>query len=164
MAEKQQKNQKIECNFYDNPLEYPEVKQEYEKWLEEKKEIDFEQILILSEELVCKNKFIAENISKIIRSIQVDEFQDTQEEQYQILAAIVKNNKSINIVFVGDVNQGIYGSLGGIAKNQKQLEELFQVSIKKEYLSGCYRSTQRIVDYYKNFEIVIQEYFVVEMN
>lgn len=46
----------IECNFYDNPLEYPEVKQEYEKWLEEKKEIDFEQILILSEELVCKNK------------------------------------------------------------------------------------------------------------
>ena len=144
----------IECNFYDNPLEYPEVKQEYEKWLEEKKEIDFEQILILSEELVCKNKFIAENISKIIRSIQVDEFQDTQEEQYQILAAIVKNNKSINIVFVGDVNQGIYGSLGGLAKKQKQLEELFQVSIKKEYLSGCYRSTQRIVDYYKNFEIV----------
>lgn len=47
------KELEIECNFYDNPLEYPEVKQEYEKWLEEKKEIDFEQILILSEELVC---------------------------------------------------------------------------------------------------------------
>ena len=144
----------IQCNFSDNPLDYPKVKEEYEKLLKERKEIDFEQILILSEELVCKNKFIAENISKIIRSIQVDEFQDTQEEQYQILAAIVKNNKSINIAFVGDVNQAIYGSLGGIAKNLKQLEQLFQVNIKEEYLSGCYRSTQRIVDYYKNFEIV----------
>ena len=60
--------------------------------------------------------FIAENIAPIIRSVHIDEFQDTNELQYEILAEIVKYNKEINVIFVGDINQGIFGSLGGEAK------------------------------------------------
>ncbi|GEM_PF-3588429 len=43
------------------------------------------------------------------------------ELQYSILAKIYKANKSISLMFVGDVNQAIYGSLGGITKCKAEL-------------------------------------------
>lgn len=49
----------------------------------------------------------------------MDEFQDTNELQYSILSTIYKANKSIILMFVGDVNQAIYSSLGGVAKGKK---------------------------------------------
>lgn len=143
---------KISCGFRD-PLTYPEIKREYLKLLLKKKEIDFELILLLSLKLVNEHPFIAENISYIIRSIHIDEFQDTNNFQYEIIAAIVKKNKHINVIFVGDVNQAIFGGLGGKIKTVEELEHLFEITFKKDVLSGCYRSTQRIINYYKNFEI-----------
>ena len=143
----------IECEHFENPLQKPGVRAIYEKRLIERKEIDFEQILSVSEQLLKGKKFIAKNVSQIIRSIHVDEFQDTHEDQNQILSSLLKENKIINIIFVGDINQAIYGNLGGIAKSKEELESLLQVEITEEKLSGCYRSTQRIIDYYTNFEI-----------
>lgn len=141
-------------NYYDNPLNYPDIRELYYQKLARQKEIDFQQILSISKELVSQNPFIAENISKTIRCIHVDEYQDTQEEQYQILAPIVKANKCLNIMFVGDVNQAIYGGLGGVAKTREQLNDLMMRDFKEDYLSGCYRSTQRIVNFYTHFEIL----------
>lgn len=51
-------------------------------------------ILELSDTLLSEHPFIAENISHIIRSIHVDEFQDTNALQYSILAKIVQANKN----------------------------------------------------------------------
>ncbi len=119
----------------------------------ENKEIDFDMILQYSQELIEQNDFIAQNISSIIRSIHVDEYQDTNEKQYIILSSIIKANKNINIIFVGDVNQAIYFNLGGVAKSATEIRELFSVDFEEEYLDGCYRSTQRIIDYYVNYEV-----------
>ena len=138
---------------FDNPLNYPVIKENYEYLLKKNKEIDFSMILRYSLELVRKNSFIAENLSKIIRSIHVDEYQDTNEWQYNILAEIVQKNRKINVVFVGDKNQAIYGNLGGIVKTRIELEKLYGIAFREECLDGCYRSTQRLVDYYTNFEI-----------
>lgn len=129
-----------------------DVKKVYEERLKESKEIDFDMILKISRDLVCNNNFIAENISSLIRSIHVDEYQDTNELQYEILAGIFKANKKINMLFVGDPNQAIYRGLGGVAKSIEELESMFESNFVKEELNGCYRSTQRIVEYYKNFE------------
>ena len=117
------------------------------------KEIDFDMILQYSQELIEQNVFIAQNISEIIRSIHIDEYQDTNERQYVILAAIVRANKSINVLFVGDVNQAIYRNLGGVAKSANEIRTLFPIKFTEECLDGCYRSTQRIVDYYVNYEV-----------
>lgn len=138
---------------YNDPLSYPSIKSEYIRRLSLNKEIDFDMILNLSDKLLTDFPFIAENISSIMRSIHVDEFQDTNELQYAILAKIVGKNKSINVVFVGDVNQAIYGGLGGVAKSAASLSKQFGIEFKSDCLAGCYRSTQRIVDYYRNFEI-----------
>lgn len=125
----------------------------YYNFIEQKREIDFDQILEYSLELVIQNSFVAQNISKIIRSIHVDEYQDTNEKQYNILSTMIKANKKINILFVGDVNQAIYGNLGGVAKTADEIRVMFPVEFVECCLEGCYRSTQRIVDYYVNYEV-----------
>lgn len=117
------------------------------------KEIDFDMILQYSQELIEHNDFIAQNISNIIRSIHVDEYQDTNEKQYAILAVLVKSNTNINVLFVGDINQAIYCNLGGVAKSSNEIRILFSIKFTEKCLDGCYRSTQRIVDYYVNYEV-----------
>lgn len=131
----------------------PKVKEKYDKLLNDRKEIDFDLILYLSKELIKKNSFIAQNISFMIRSIHVDEFQDTNELQYEIIAELIKSNNRINILFVGDVNQAIYSGLGGVAKSYEEISHMCDVDFKQEILNGCYRSSNRIIDYYRNFEV-----------
>ena len=143
----------LRLNPYDDPFEYRKVQIAYDKLLEENKEIDFDMILRLSNELLSSNPFIASNLSSTINSILVDEFQDTNELQYLILSAIYKSNHSIELMFAGDVNQAIYGSLGGVAKNKSELESLYDTTFIAMSLTGCYRSTQRLVDLYRSFEI-----------
>lgn len=142
----------ITCG-YDHPLSFPEIREKYDQLLVVKKEIDFDLILSLSYDLVKANSFICENIARIVRSIHVDEYQDTKELQYQILAEIIKANTAINLLFVGDVNQAIYGTLGSVAKSASEIRTLYPIEFREETLNGCYRSTQRLVDYYAQFEI-----------
>lgn len=51
------------------------------------------------------------------------------------------------------MNQAIYGNLGGVAKSAREIRKLYPVNFTEECLSGCYRSSQRVVDYYKHFEV-----------
>lgn len=138
---------------YNKPFEYPEILEKYQKKLLDEKEIDFNDILSISFDLVSDKKFIAENISGIIRTILVDEYQDTNELQYKILSSVVMADKKIQVTFVGDTDQAIYGGLGGVAKTCDELQKEFGIKFQERELDGCYRSTQRIVDYYSNFQL-----------
>ena len=138
---------------YSKPFEYPEILEKYQKKLLDEKEIDFNDILSISFDLISDKKFIAENISGIIRTILVDEYQDTNELQYKILSSIVKADKKIQVTFVGDTDQAIYGGLGGVAKTCDELQKEFGIKFIERKLDGCYRSTQRIVDYYSYFQL-----------
>lgn len=138
---------------YEDPLSFPRIREKYDQLLAANKEIDFDLILSLSHDLVTANPFISENIARIIRSIHVDEYQDTKELQYQILGEIIKANTAINLLFVGDVNQAIYGTMGSVAKSAADIRMLYPLEFCEETLNGCYRSTQRLVDYYAQFEI-----------
>lgn len=138
---------------YNKPFEYPEILEKYQKKLLDEKEIDFDDILSISFDLVSNKKFIAENISGTIRTILVDEYQDTNELQYKILSGIVMADKKIQVTFVGDTDQAIYGGLGGVAKSCDELQKEFGVKFQERELDGCYRTTQRIVNYYSNFQL-----------
>ena len=143
----------IKLGAFDDPFQTPAIVTAYEALLVENKEIDFEMILRFSEELSSRCPFICANIASVINSILVDEFQDTNELQYSIIAKIFRANKSISLMFVGDVNQAIYRSLGGVAKCKTLLDDLYETTFKEMSLTGCYRSTQRVVNIYKNFEV-----------
>ena len=138
---------------YSKPFEYPEILEKYQKKLQDEKEIDFNDILSISFDLISDKKFIAENISGIIKTILVDEYQDTNELQYKILSSIVRADKKIQVTFVGDTDQAIYGGLGGVAKTCDELQKEFGIKFIERKLDGCYRSTQRIVDYYSYFQL-----------
>lgn len=133
------------------------INREYFELKKLNKEIDFDDILNLSCVLLAKNSFIARNVANIIRSINVDEYQDTQHIQYLILAKLFNNNRNILISFIGDVNQSIYDTLGGSAKSDIEINTLFGVEFKALMLNGCYRSTNRIINYYSKFEVEKQK-------
>lgn len=90
----------MHLNYYDDPFQYENVRTEYKRVLKEKKEIDFDAILLISEELLASCAFIGSNIASVISSILVDEFQDTNELQFMPAGKNVKLRKRIAIEFI----------------------------------------------------------------
>ena len=66
---------------------------------------------------------------------------------------ISKADRNIWFSFIGDRNQAIYGNLGGIAKSNVELSNMFNLDFQEYSLSDCYRSSQQIIDLYKNFAV-----------
>ena len=128
---------------------------EYHQILLNEKCIDFDLILYLSYRLLCDNQEIARILANIFKLICVDEYQDTQDLQYGILGEIIKAGEGNTRIFlVGDPDQAIYGSLGGMAKSVEEIQdEIGGLHISKLKLTGNYRSSQRIIDYYRNFQL-----------
>lgn len=69
----------MHLNYYEDPFQYENIRTEYKCVLEKNKEIDFDEILLVSEKLLASCTFIRSNIASVISSILVDEFQDTNE-------------------------------------------------------------------------------------
>ena len=142
----------ISCNEGDYD-KYPSIKTAYKQRLLKNKEIDFEDILDISVKILKECPYVAENIAVTIASIQVDEYQDTNEKQYTILQKIYSKRPQIIISFIGDVNQAIYSSLGGAAKSAAEIKSLFDADFQEMHLTGCYRSSQKIINYYSNYVV-----------
>lgn len=136
-------NEKI---YYDYVYEYYQIQRESRK-------INFNLILYESYLLLLNNQNIARNLSSMIKYLCVDEYQDTQELQYNILALIYKASKKFGLFFVGDPNQAIYVGLGGIVKSKFELEQLFNTTFSELTLNECYRSNQKIIDFYSQFAL-----------
>ncbi len=126
--------------------------QKYHEKLKEKNEIDFDLILTLSLKILEDQPVVASIISKNIRSILVDEFQDTNEFQYKIIGRLTNSNKNILCLFVGDSDQAIFTSLNGSVKSREEVEELTGLDFRSLTLDGCFRSSQQIIDFYSNFQ------------
>lgn len=79
----------------------------YEAKKKEQAYIDFEDILIYTKELL-KNSDVQSYLSKKFKYLMVDEFQDTNEVQYEIFLPIIDYLKSGKLFIVGDEKQSIY--------------------------------------------------------
>lgn len=126
--------------------------QQYWADLRTNRQVDFEMILAYAHQLVRDVPSISILLGSIFATVLVDEYQDTKEIQYAILGAILKASKGKAKAFiVGDPNQAIYGSLGGYAIAPAELSALSGVAFKEMSLSVNYRSSDRIVAYFENF-------------
>jgi DNA helicase-2/ATP-dependent DNA helicase PcrA len=128
---------------------------EYLEILEKNRQIDFEQILFYAYELLKSKPIIANILCKLFPFILIDEYQDTKEIQYHIIAKILSANKgNSKTLIVGDPNQSIYDSLGGYPMPKDELEKLFGFTLVPLSLNKNYRSSSAIIryfDYYKTF-------------
>ncbi|PHE67310.1 UvrD-helicase domain-containing protein [Bacillus wiedmannii] len=130
------------------------VAKEFHQTILDNKEIDFDLLLYYSYRLLKNHKKIRKHLASLCKYIFVDEFQDTQDLQYAIIGQIMMERKGeCKIFLVGDPDQAIYNSLGGIPKDIQEIQsEIGNQEIKQKYLPGNYRSTQRIVDFFKEFQ------------
>ncbi|MGH1484712.1 MAG: UvrD-helicase domain-containing protein [Cellvibrionaceae bacterium] len=135
-----------------------EILDQYEKILSENKQIDFERILWFSYQLVTTQPNISKLLSKLFKYILIDEFQDTKEIQYQIVASILRAGKNtIKCFVVGDPNQSIFNSLGGYAISLEEISVMCGIQFEPMALSKNYRNSQRIVNYFSNFKVYDSE-------
>ncbi len=77
--------------------------------------LDFDDLQLKTQKLL-KNENVVQKIRNQIRYIMIDEFQDTNELQYDIIKALVPeikqkeiNKDDVNLFIVGDPKQSIYG-------------------------------------------------------
>lgn len=141
-------------SFAEPEFKYHKLLTDYHGMLRDERLIDFDQMLYYAFRLLNNYPKIAKTLSNLFHLICVDEYQDTQELQYAILSKIftAKNNKTL-LFMVGDKDQAIYGSLGGVAKSLEEIKKSFgNLDITELELSGNYRSTQRVIDYYRNYQ------------
>lgn len=133
-----QKNEAIVC-------------EEYEKNKIDASLIDFNDILTLSREFLTQHSKVAEYLSKLIGYIYLDESQDTSYIQLEVLSFITRYNETI-ILVVGDNDQAIYQDLGVSIKDEVSIKKILKLDdLEVKQLTGCYRSTKSLVDYYKKY-------------
>jgi hypothetical protein len=123
----------------------------YKVKLRDTKLIDYDDVLYLAYSILEENPEIAATLASIIRLICVDEVQDIQDMQFGILSMICKAAVLPPILFfVGDADQSIYESLGALTKSPEEIVTEFGLdNVVHLELKGNYRSTQRIIDFYR---------------
>lgn len=124
----------------------------YNECLVRRKLLDYDDLLYSAYRLLVEIPEIAQTLASIIRLICVDEIQDTQDLQFGILSSIFSAlpHPRPTLFLVGDHDQCIYESLGATTKTVEEVSEEFGgVPIVALPLTGNYRSTQRIIDFYQ---------------
>ncbi|WP_241697821.1 UvrD-helicase domain-containing protein [Mariprofundus sp. NF] len=122
--------------------------------LHDNQQVDFEQILLFAYELIVQHSSISKLLSSLFSYILVDEYQDTKEIQYRIVAEIIKAGQGrVKSFIVGDPNQAIYGSLGGYAITAREFQAMANIEQREMSLSLNYRSSNRIVEYFSHYNV-----------
>ncbi|MHB0763981.1 ATP-dependent helicase [Stutzerimonas stutzeri] len=156
-----------DCDYYFTPRErvlgcsdtrkhafIGNVLDEFFATLKDKRQIDFELILFYAQRLVAAHPAISRNLSNLFSFVLVDEYQDTKEIQYAILGKIMSaGGGTTKLLMVGDPNQSIFGSLGGFPIDLNGLRAITGLEIESRTLSRNYRSSQRLIDYFENFNL-----------
>jgi superfamily I DNA/RNA helicase len=126
---------------------------QYKGCLKADKLLDYDDVLYYAYRLLVDNPEIAETLARIMPLICVDEVQDIQDLQYAILSEIYRSAAPPPaLFFVGDADQSIYESLGALTKSPEEIATEFNLpTIEHLNLAGNYRSTQRIINYYRSF-------------
>ncbi len=119
------------------------VWREYENRLNKEKSLDFDDLLLKAVLILKKYPEIKQKYQERWKYIHIDEYQDTNEIQYEMTKLLVGKDK--NICVVGDTDQNIYSWRGANIKNILHFEKDYP-GTKIVILEQNYRSTQSILE------------------
>lgn len=114
----------------------------YEASLREAHVLDFDDLLEKTVKLLTEHAEVRDYYNEVWKYISVDEYQDTNEVQYQLVRLLAGKNK--NVCVVGDSDQNIYSWRGASIANILEFEEDYP-GTKVILLEQNYRSTQTIL-------------------
>jgi len=115
----------------------------YEERLKKEKGLDFDDLLLESVLILRKFPEIKNKYQEKWKYIHIDEYQDTNEVQYEMTKLLV--GKEENICVVGDTDQNIYSWRGANIKNMLHFEKDYPKA-KIVMLEQNYRSTGNIIE------------------
>jgi DNA helicase-2/ATP-dependent DNA helicase PcrA len=115
----------------------------YEAQLKKEKALDFDDLLLETVLILKKYPEVKQKYQERWKYLHIDEYQDTNEVQYEMTKLLV--GKEENICVVGDTDQNIYSWRGANIKNMLHFEKDFP-SAKIVMLEQNYRSTKNIIE------------------
>lgn len=122
---------------------YAKVFANYQQRMKRSNAMDFNDLILLTVNLLKSNRQVRQFYQHKFQYIHVDEYQDTNQSQYelvQLLAGLLSN-----VCVVGDGDQSIYGWRGANMENILNFEKDFpQATVI--LLEQNYRSTQTILN------------------
>ena len=122
------------------------VAQIYTKYTDKLKSnnaLDFDDLIMLTVEILKTQSDIREKYRDKFNYILVDEYQDTNNTQYELISLLV--NESSNICVVGDDDQSIYKFRGANVNNILNFQKDYSNAVRIT-LDENYRSTSNILD------------------
>ena len=115
---------------------------EYQKQLRRANAVDFDDLIGETVRLFAEHEGVREHYASRFRYVHVDEYQDTNQPQYQLISHLASGHR--NLCVVGDDDQSIYGwrgaDIGNILSFETSFEDAFVVRLEQNY-----RSTSRIL-------------------
>ena len=115
----------------------------YEARLKKEKGLDFDDLLLESVLILRKFGDVRNKYQEKWKYVHIDEYQDTNEVQYEMTKLLV--GKDENICVVGDTDQNIYSWRGANIKNMLHFEKDYP-NVKIVMLEQNYRSTGKIIE------------------
>ena len=134
----------MEASAYieNNKSVYKDIIEKYIRYKQERKYMDYDDILNIVSKALKHNQAAREYISSKYDHILVDEMQDTNPLQYELLSSFYDN---CHLFCVGDDAQSIYGFRGADFQSIHRFTEMVP-DAQKCKLTINYRSTQEILD------------------
>jgi DNA helicase II / ATP-dependent DNA helicase PcrA len=127
-------------SFYDQTV--ADVYGLYQRKLFTQNAVDFDDMLMLTVEVLQRFPEARERWAKAFRYILVDEYQDTNHAQYVLLKLLAEVNQ--NLMVVGDPDQSVYSFRGADIRNILEFERDFPAT-RVIPLEQNYRSTNAIL-------------------
>ncbi|MGA8165483.1 MAG: UvrD-helicase domain-containing protein [Waddliaceae bacterium] len=122
---------------------FPKVYARYQECLQSYQALDFDDLLYLTVRLFREHPHVLEQYQQRWDHLLVDEYQDTNQPQYEMIRSLVGAHH--NLCVVGDPDQSIYSWRGANIKNILNFENDFP-GAKVVRLEQNYRSRSNILD------------------
>jgi DNA helicase-2/ATP-dependent DNA helicase PcrA len=129
------------ASFYDQTV--ADVYVLYQRRLFASNAVDFDDLLMLTVDVLQRFPEAHEKWAKTFRYVLVDEYQDTNHAQYVLLKLLTDVSK--NLMAVGDEDQSVYGFRGADINNILDFERDFP-GTQTVVLEQNYRSTNAILN------------------
>ena len=127
-------------SFYDQTV--ADTYELYQRRLFGANAVDFDDLLMLTVEVLQRFPEAKERWQKAFRYVLVDEYQDTNHAQYRLLQLLAEKHR--NVCVVGDPDQSIYAFRGADIRNILEFERDFG-DTRTVPLEQNYRSTNTIL-------------------
>ncbi|MBR4751325.1 MAG: UvrD-helicase domain-containing protein [Thermoguttaceae bacterium] len=137
-------SQALETAQYSQDYLFATAYASYQNRLRDLGAVDFDDILLLTEELFERFPEVKQKEAARFDRILVDEYQDTNMSQYRIISGLAETHR--NLCVVGDDDQAIYGWRGAEVRHILNFKRDWP-DAKTVRLEENYRSTEQILSW-----------------